>query len=49
MKRLFSILLTLLMIMCFVACGDVTPETNLNDDTPTDTKPLCQKQMMKKK
>ena len=39
MKRLFSILLTLLMIMCFVACGDVTPETNLDDDTPTDTTP----------
>ena len=39
MKRLFSILLALLMIMCFVACGDVTPETNLDDDTPTDTTP----------
>ena len=37
MKRLFSILLTLLMIMCFVGCKD--PETNLDDDTPTDTTP----------
>ena len=39
MKRLFSILLALLMIMCFVGCKDVTPETNLDDDTPTDTTP----------
>lgn len=37
MKRLFSILLTLLMIMCFVGCKD--PETNLDDDTKPATKP----------
>lgn len=39
MKRFLSILLALLMIMCFVGCKDVTPETNLDDDTPTDTTP----------
>ena len=37
MKRILSILLALLMIMCFVGCKE--PETDFNDVTKPATKP----------